>query len=122
MVGRSLGPYMREGLAQSPPQPPHSPSTMAAAGSTDVAPPGSAEDTAKAAWTALRHATEAELPRYEDDRSRIPDLARLIAVDENELLVILRNHSELFYLCTGGERPWHVNVVPLACEMAESQR
>ena len=76
---------------------------MAAAGSTDVAPPGSAEDTAKAAWTALRHATEAELPRYEDGWASIPDLARLIEADEHELLVILREPPEFFYLCTGGE-------------------
>ena len=74
------------------------PSPMAS-GSADVAPPGSTEDTAKAAWVALRNASDAELPRRWGDWVQVRMLARLIGVaNEDELLDIIRTKSEFFRL------------------------
>ena len=88
-----------------------------ASGSADVAPPGSTEDTAKAAWVALRNASGAELPRHWGDWVPIPDLVRFIAVDEQELVAILRDHAEFFRLYRGRQPPWYVMVVPLALSL-----
>ena len=98
-----------------------------ASGSADVAPRGSQEDVAKAAWTALRNATEAELPRHWGDWAQIRDLARLIEfVTELELLDIIRHHAESFRLyrgqncsCDSRQPPWYVMAMPLACEKSQ---
>ena len=82
---------------------------------------------AKAAWTALRNATEAELPRHWGDWAQIRDLARLIEfVTELELLDIIRHHAESFRLyrgqncsCDSRQPPWYVMSMPLACEKSQ---
>ena len=88
-----------------------------ASGSADVAPPGSTEDTAKAAWVALRNASDAELPRRWGDWAQVRVLARLIGVaNEDELLDIIRTKSEFFRLYRG-RLPccWFVMAAPLPC-------
>ena len=75
-----------------------------------AAPAGSAEDIAKNAWVALRNATATELPRHWGDWVQIPDLARFIAADEQELTAIIRDHTEFFRLYRGGQPPWYVAV------------
>ena len=95
-----------------------------ASGSADVAPRGSREDVAKAAWTALRNATEAELPRRWGDWAQVRMLARLIGVaSEDEMLDIIRTRSEFFRLFRG-RLPccWFVMAAPLPCNKWTAMR
>ena len=54
--------------------------------------------------------------RHWGDWVPIPDLVRFIAVDEQELTAVIRDHAEFFRLYRGRQPPWYVMVVPLACE------
>ena len=89
-----------------------------------VAPRGSQEDMAKAAWTALRNATGAELPRRWGDWAQVRMLARLIGVaNEDEMLDIIRTKSEFFRLYRG-RLPccWFVMAAPLPCKKWTAMR
>ena len=54
---------------------------------------------------------------------QIPDLARFIAADEQELTAIIRDHAEFFRLYRGGQPPWYVMVAtPWYIRPAEPRR